>query len=210
MDTPINVFSNWVRSGKDEGMEKNHSSSVKDMIAFATKELKNFSFIDAGCGNGWVVRNIIKEPSCASAIGVDGSADMIKKAKGLDDIGSYYCTDLMAWEPKQKVDLVHSMEVFYYFEKPDLLIQHIYNNWIEPGGRLIMGIDFYTENIPSHSWPKDCAISIMQLFSEKEWAGFFKSAGFERGKILETWKKRRVGRNIDCYRKSKVELYIIK
>ena len=189
MDTPINVFSNWVRSGKDEGMEKNHSSSVKDMIAFATKELKNFSFIDAGCGNGWVVRNIVKEPSCASAIGVDGSADMIKKAKGLDDIGSYYCTDLMAWEPKQKVDLVHSMEVFYYFEKPDLLIQHIYKNWIEPGGRLIMGIDFYTENIPSHSWPKDCAISIMQLFSEKEWAGFFKSAGFEEVKSWRHGKK---------------------
>ena len=54
MDTPINVFSNWVRSGKDEGMEKNHSSSVENMIEFATKELNNYSFIDAGCGNGFL------------------------------------------------------------------------------------------------------------------------------------------------------------
>ena len=46
MDTPINVFSNWVRSGKDEGMEKNHSSSVENMLEFATKELNNYSFID--------------------------------------------------------------------------------------------------------------------------------------------------------------------
>ncbi len=76
---------------------------------------------------------------------------MIKKAKGLDNTSSYYCTDLIAWEPKLKVDVVHSMEVFYYFEKPDLLIEHIYNNWIDTGGRLIMGIDFYTENIPSQS-----------------------------------------------------------
>ena len=129
MDTPINVFSDWVRSGKDEGMEKNHAASVKNMVEFATKKLKTFSFIDAGCGNGWVVRNIVKNPSCVSAIGVDGSADMIKKAKGLDNTSSYYCTDLIAWEPKQKVDVVHSMEVFYYFEKPDLLIEHIYNNW---------------------------------------------------------------------------------
>jgi len=52
LDTPINVFSNWVRSGKDEGMEKNHSSSVENMLEFATKELNNYSFIDAGCGNG--------------------------------------------------------------------------------------------------------------------------------------------------------------
>lgn len=178
MDTPINVFTNWVRSGKDEGMERNHSSSVKNMMDFATKEVNNYSFIDAGCGNGWVVRNIARNPSCKSAIGVDGSSDMIEKAKGLDTKSNYYCADLMDWEPEQKADLVHSMEVFYYFEKPELLIQHIYNKWIKSGGRLIMGIDFYKENIPSHSWPEDCSISIMKMFSEKEWVRFFKNAGF--------------------------------
>ena len=178
MDTPINVFTNWVRSGKDEGMERNHSSSVKNMMDFATKEVNNYSFIDAGCGNGWVVRNIARNPSCKSAIGVDGSSDMIEKAKGLDTKGNYYCADLMDWKPEQKADLVHSMEVFYYFEKPELLIQHIYNKWIKSGGRLIMGIDFYKENIPSHSWPEDCSISIMKMFSEKEWVRFFKNAGF--------------------------------
>jgi len=178
LDTPINVFTNWVRSGKDEGMERNHSSSVKNMMDFATKEVNNYSFIDAGCGNGWVVRNIARNPSCKSAIGVDGSSDMIEKAKGLDTKSNYYCADLMDWEPEQKADLVHSMEVFYYFEKPELLIQHIYNKWIKSGGRLIMGIDFYKENIPSHSWPEDCSISIMKMFSEKEWVRFFKNAGF--------------------------------
>jgi hypothetical protein len=84
----------------------------------------------------------------------------------------------MDWEPDQKADLVHSMEVFYYLEKPDLLIQHIYNTWIKSGGRLIMGIDFYKENIPSHSWLEDCRISIMKLFSEKDWVKFFQNAGF--------------------------------
>ena len=185
MDTPINVFTNWVRSGKDEGMERNHSSSVKNMMYFATKEVNNYSFIDAGCGNGWVVRNIARNPSCKSAIGVDGSSDMIEKAKGLDTKSNYYCADLMDWEPEQKADLVHSMEVFYYFEKPELLIQHIYNKWIKSGGRLIMGIDFYKENIPSHSWPEDCSISIMKMFSEKEWVTFFKNAGFEE---VKSWR----------------------
>ena len=178
MDTPINVFSNWVRSGKDEGMEKNHSSSVENMIEFATKELNNYSFIDAGCGNGWVVRRISKDPSCEFAVGVDGSSHMIEKAKRLDTKSNYYSTDLKDWKPDQKVNLVHSMEVFYYFENPDLLIQHIYNTWIKSGGRLIMGVDFYNENIPSHSWQEDCSISIMKLFSEKDWVKMFQNAGF--------------------------------
>jgi len=185
LDTPINVFSNWVKSGKDEGMEKNHSSSVERMLEFATKELNNYSFIDAGCGNGWVVRNVSNRDACNSATGVDGSSDMIKKAKGLDANNNYYCTDLMDWEPEQKVDLVHSMEVFYYFEKPEMLIKHIYNNWIKSGGRLIMGIDFYKENIPSHSWQEDCAISIMKMFSEKNWIEFFQNAGFMN---IKSWR----------------------
>ena len=117
MDTLINIFSNWAKSGKDEGMEKTHSSSVENMMEFATKDLNNYSFIDAGCGNGWVVRNISSDPSCKRAIGVDGSYDMIEKARRLDTKSDYFCTDLMDWEPYQKVDLVHSMEVFYYFEK---------------------------------------------------------------------------------------------
>jgi hypothetical protein len=32
MESPIKVFSNWALNGKDEGMEKNHSASVENMI----------------------------------------------------------------------------------------------------------------------------------------------------------------------------------
>ena len=42
-----------------------------------------------------------------------------------------------------------------------------------------MGIDFYKENIPSHSWLEDCRISIMKLFSEKDWVKFFQNAPHE-------------------------------
>ena len=46
---PIEVFSDWVTSGKDDGMEKNHLESVTKMLDFSLKNFKNFSFIDAGC-----------------------------------------------------------------------------------------------------------------------------------------------------------------
>ncbi|MBT4812962.1 MAG: class I SAM-dependent methyltransferase, partial [Cryomorphaceae bacterium] len=152
MNSPIKVFSDWVISGKDEGMEKGHSPAVKNMLEYSTKELTDYSFIDAGCGNGWVVRNIGSDHKCNKAIGVDGSLNMIEKAKKLDRKNQYFCNDLMNWSPNKKVNIVHSMEVFYYFERPDKLIQHVYENWMLEGGRLIMGIDYYQENKPSHTW----------------------------------------------------------
>ena len=185
MDTPINVFSDWAQNGKDEGMERNHNRSVMNMIDFACNGLPEYSFIDAGCGNGWVVRHISNDLKCNSAIGVDGSFNMINKAKNLDNKNQYHCEDLLKWNPQSKVDIVLSMEVFYYFENPGLLIKHINNNWIKSGGRLIMGIDYYQENEASHSWQKDCGISIMKLLSEKKWIGFFENAGL---KNVKSWR----------------------
>ena len=54
--TPVEVFSDWVHLGKDDGMERNHLPAVETMLNYAIQDLKSFSFIDAGCGNGWVVR----------------------------------------------------------------------------------------------------------------------------------------------------------
>ena len=184
MGTPIKGFSDWVIKGKDEGMAEGHSSSVKNMLENSTKGLSEFSFIDAGCGNGWVVRNIGSNPNCKKAIGVDGSSNMIEKAENLDNKNKYYCSDLMNWSPDKKVDIVHSMEVFYYFESPDKLIKHIHDNWILKGGKLIMGIDYYKENKPSHTWQEDCCITTMKMFAKKDWLTFFKAAGF---KNTESW-----------------------
>jgi len=181
---PIEVFDCWVTLGKDEGMQKNHSEAVENMISFATKKLEKFSFIDAGCGNGWVVRSVSKIPNCISATGVDGAFNMIDKAKKEDPQNNYICENLLTWSPKEKVNLVHSMEVFYYLENPEALIQHIYSNWLKENARLIIGLDFYLENPISHSWPEECGISIMQLLSKSTWKNFFIQAGF---KGVESW-----------------------
>tara|TARA_Y100000741_G_scaffold320143_1_gene268532 strand:+ start:1148 stop:1762 length:615 start_codon:yes stop_codon:yes gene_type:complete len=182
---PVDVFSNWAINGKDVGMEKNHKLSVDNMIEFSIKKLDYFTFLDAGCGNGWVVRKVSKHTKCIKAIGIDGSQKMIEKAKSIDKKNKYYCKDLLDWKPKNKIDLVHSMEVFYYFKNPKKLIKHIYSSWLKKNSRLIMGIDYYYENKISHSWPNECGISIMSLFSEKKWKNFFFEVGF---KEIKTWK----------------------
>ena len=186
----IDVFSDWAINGKDVGMEKNHKLSVNNMIEFSVTKLNSFTFLDAGCGNGWVVRKVSKLKNCIKAIGIDGSKKMIEKAKLIDKNNEYYCKNLLNWKPRTKIDLVHSMEVIYYFENPKELINHIYSSWLKKNSRLIIGLDYYYENKTSHSWPNDCGISIMSLFSEKKWKNFFSEVGFKKIKSWKVGKKK--------------------
>ena len=175
---PTVVFGEWAELGRDEGMEKGHRQSVDEMLSMVLKGRKQFSFIDAGCGNGWAVRQVAKHPECVSATGVDGAQQMIDKALKSDPNNSYTCADLSNWNPKTPVDIVHSMEVVYYLKDPFAFLQNVYDSWLNTGGVLIFGLDFYVENTVSHSWPEDCGVSTMQLFSEGHWVGLLDDAGF--------------------------------
>ncbi|MGY8780361.1 MAG: class I SAM-dependent methyltransferase [Fidelibacterota bacterium] len=187
MKLPIDVFSDWANDGRDERMADGHANSVKAMLDVALKGQTNpFTFIDAGCGNGWVVRMMGQHSLCESAIGVDGSESMIEKARVIDSKNTYHCNDLLDWIPKEKVDLVHSMEVFYYMEDPIGLIKSVAKYWLNPGGRLILGIDYYSENKISESWNEDCGISIMTHMSESEWIDGFRQAGLMN---IQSWRQ---------------------
>lgn len=182
---PTAVFSEWAEIGRDERMAKGHEVAVNNMLEYALKDKKKFSFIDAGCGNGWVVRLVKAHKGCVAAAGVDGAQMMIEKALSIDPSGAYFLADLSHWSPNEKVDVVHSMEVVYYLSDPKAFIANIYKNWLKEGGRLIVGLDFYKENTVSHSWPEDCGVSIMQLLPETTWIDFFKDAGFTR---VQSWR----------------------
>ena len=176
--SPIEVFNNWAEIGKDEGMADGHRSSVLQMLELSLPK-RPFSFLDAGCGNGWVVRLVKNMEDCLLSEGIDGSVKMIEKARETDRLNTYYREDLTTWSPNKKYDVIHSMEVFYYLEKPEELLAKIHDNWLGTSGRLVMGIDFYRENTVSHDWPEKCGINLMRLFSEKDWIQMFKEAGFE-------------------------------
>ena len=186
------IFSQWVLDGKDEGMEKNHSDAVNVMLdEIIGSQTDPFSIIDAGCGNGWVVRKINNHPLCVKAIGVDGSKEMIDKARSLDSEGTYFYSDLMDWSPKKKVNFVHSMEVLYYLREPEKLITHILENWLLEKGTIIMGMDHYLENLSSHSWPTDLN-TYMNLMSIKEWITLFKDCGVSQIAFFQTNKSQDV------------------
>ena len=56
MNKNIMTFDEWAILGKDEGMERGHHNSVEHMFEMILKQkYTNYSVIDIGCGNGWVV-----------------------------------------------------------------------------------------------------------------------------------------------------------
>ena len=180
MKSATRVFNEWVINNKDDGMQKTHSPAVMDMLQYSLSRLHAaFSFIDAGCGNGWVVRYMNTQPMCTEAIGVDGASEMINKAKRLDTKGRYILSDLLAYKPSKKVELVLSMEVFYYFTDPPKLVNHVKENWLKTKGRLIIGVDYYKENEECHNWSENVGTS-MKMLSRKEWVDIFHLSGLSK------------------------------
>ena len=182
------VFDEWAESGKDLGMETGHADAVEEMLEFSLKERseigEQFTFLDLGCGNGWATRNVYREPLCNRAVGVDGANKMIINARSRG-LGEHYVhADLATYDPKETFDLIHSMEFVYYLADPEELIYRIVNSWLNEGGRLIFGLDFYFENTESHTWPKKLNIPMFML-KEIEWINLFKATGL---KEVTSWR----------------------
>ena len=177
------LFSDWAEIGRDQGMAKAHNPAVSEILStvLAGRE-KSFSFIDAGCGNGWVVQKVREISQGESACGVDGAKAMIENARNIDPDGEYYLEDLLEWVPPKKADIVHSMEVFYYFKEPKVLTKHIVENWLNPGGTLVIGVDHYIGNPESYSWSKDLNVH-MSLLGELDWIDMFLESGLADCKI---------------------------
>ena len=81
------------------------------------KKYENYSIMDVGCGNGWVVRKFQKHQLCKEAHGLDGAHNMIKKAREIDSHGTYFNENIEIWNPIQKYDIIFSMETKYDYQK---------------------------------------------------------------------------------------------
>ena len=111
MDITTNVFIRWAKAGRAEEMEEGHGVTVGKFLGSISFD-KLFSFLDIGCGNGWVVRKIANHPKCKKAIGIDKSENMIKIAisKLASKKEKYTCTNLESWNNAEKFDVIFSME----------------------------------------------------------------------------------------------------
>ena len=111
MDKTTKVFDRWAKAGRAEEMEEGHGVTVGKFLGSISFD-KPFSFLDIGCGNGWVVRKIAQLPKCKKAVGIDKSKNMIKRAvsNSASKKEKYACTDLESWNYTGKFDVIFSME----------------------------------------------------------------------------------------------------
>ena len=183
METKLatDFFDDWAIRGKDKGMEKGHSIPVDRMIEIAYEKVlnrdDNISILDFGCGNGWMLRKILSGSNRFKGLGIDGAISMIENAKEIDPDGDYICSDLTSWQSSEKFDLIISMEVIYYLDKPKDFIVSLFNESLNEEGVMIIGMDHYKENTRSLSWPKDLNVQ-MNTLSINEWVDLFVSVGF--------------------------------
>jgi len=140
---------------------------------------KPFSFLDIGCGNGWVVRKIAQLPKCKKAVGIDKSKNMIKRAvsKRASKKEKYTCTNLESWNYAGKFDVVFSMESLYYSVPMEPALAKVFK-MLKAGGFFYCGTDFYSDNHLTKRWKKVMKVP-MDLRSKTEWKKMFNEAGFK-------------------------------
>jgi len=177
MDKVRETFDKWAQNGRAELMEEEHGKNVLKFLESISFE-KPFTFLDVGCGNGWVVRKIAKEEYCKKSIGIDKSKKMIiqSKKKIESKKEEYIHTDIESMNYRGKFNFIFSMESLYYADSIEIALEKIYK-LLKPGGQFFCGTDFYTDNKATARWAGIMKIQ-MHLHSKKEWKGFFKKVGF--------------------------------
>lgn len=177
MDKVSKKFDEWAINGKAESMEKGHGKNVLKFLKKISFD-QPFTFLDVGCGNGWVIRHVTDFPTCKKAIGIDKSKKMIIQAnkKIKNNKESFIHTDIESWKYRGKFDFIFAMESIYYSNSMEKAIEKIYK-LLKPGGKFFCGTDFYTENKDTVKWAKMMKVQ-MHLHSKKEWKEFFKNTGF--------------------------------
>jgi len=178
MDPVTIVFDKWAKNGRDELMEKEHGKNVIKFLKTISFD-RPFSFLDVGCGNGWVVRKIAEEYYCKKAIGIDKSKNMILQAntKKKNVKENYIHKNIESYKHQSKFDIIFSMESIYYVNSIEVALEKIYR-LLKPGGRFFCGTDFYTDNTATIKWADMMKIQ-MHLHSKQEWRKMFKNVGFE-------------------------------
>ena len=172
------VFDDWARLGRAEGMAQRHLPVVIRALDHITLQPDGW-FLDIGCGSGYVVTWAADALPDGRAFGVDLSSEMIALCRqtARPNVtfvqGAFPDVEL----PKDRFDAVFSMEAFYYLPDLDGAIAAVLR-LLRPGGVFVCVVDYFEENEDSHSWPDDLGVR-MDLRSERQWVEAFQRAGFE-------------------------------
>lgn len=193
LDEVGKLFDKWAESGRSEDLEREHTRSVRKFLS--TVQLESpFSFLDVGCGNGWLVRLIAERKGCTRAVGIDKSPAMIRKAESMRRSAKerYVATDVESIR-EASFDYIFAMETLYFAESVEAALEKIYN-LLKPGGMFFCGVDYYAENRATRRWASSVPVT-MHLLSRSGWRRRFRRIGFKtRTRKIKDFDDRRAWR----------------
>jgi trans-aconitate 2-methyltransferase len=113
--------------------------------------------VDLGCGAGNVTRLLTERWPGAAVTGVDGSTDMLAKARaGTGDEGIHWQhADLRDWQPGRPVDLLFSNAALHWLDDHALLFPRLFA-LLAPGGVLAAQMP-RNHGAPSHTCMTEAA-----------------------------------------------------
>ncbi len=113
---------------------------------------------DLGCGTGHLTAKLLEKFPNASIVGVDSSAQMLKKSATLKNSRlEFVLADLSAWQPEKPLDVIVSNAALQWLEDHETLIPNL-ANLLEPNGVLAVQMPINFEQ-PSHMILRDLTSS---------------------------------------------------
>ncbi len=171
-------FDAWAAAGRDRGMERRHWHTAKEILSRMPLE-NGDTVLDLGCGSGYAARALREAGGAGRAYGVDGSPAMVENASSYtnDDRIGYLVGDFEHLPfAADSVDHCFSMEAFYYARSPEATLQEL-DRVIRSGGTFYCGVNYYEENVHSHSWGSDMELELTRWDAER-YRRAFREAGF--------------------------------
>ncbi|MCC7273292.1 MAG: methyltransferase domain-containing protein [Alphaproteobacteria bacterium] len=113
------------------------------------------TIVDLGCGAGNVTRHLAARWPGARIVGLDGSPEMLAKARAAMPEASWVEGDIARWEPPAPVDLIYSNAALHWLGDHGGLFPRLMG-WLTPGGVLAVQMPRNYE-APSHTHLLDAA-----------------------------------------------------
>eukprot|EP01088_Endostelium_zonatum_P008744 TRINITY_DN21901_c0_g1_i1.p1 TRINITY_DN21901_c0_g1~~TRINITY_DN21901_c0_g1_i1.p1 ORF type:complete len:278 (-),score=57.31 TRINITY_DN21901_c0_g1_i1:4-837(-) len=139
------------------------------------------TILDFGCGPGNITPFLHERYPEAEIVGLDSSQDMINTArkKTFGPKVRFEVGDMTTYIPEKKVDLLYSNAAIHWIPNHEVLLPHIVNNIIAPGGVLAFQIPD-TRVQPSHTEMKKVA-------EELGWGDLVKDVRIPRCEQDQRW-----------------------
>lgn len=119
-------------------------------LAALVKQEPRMRVVDLGCGTGELTLGLHRKLAAKATLGVDTSAAMLERARGLSEPGlSFHCEDIAKYTPEEPVDLLFSNAALHWVPDHRTLIPRL-ARFVAPGGQIAIQVPANHDQ-PSHT-----------------------------------------------------------